>query len=74
MITKIPKSEDGHTVTMIVNDNEYYITWNTKLMKFTLWKVDRIKGYPQYEKITSVSNSPVKLYEKVEAIESIAKH
>lgn len=74
MITKIPKSEDGHTVTMVVNDNEYYITWNTNLMKFTLWKVDRTKGYPQYEKITSASNSPVKLYEKVEAIESVAKH
>ena len=38
MITKIPKSEDGHTVTMLVNDNEYYITWNTKLMKLPFGK------------------------------------
>ena len=73
MITKIPKSEDGHTVTMLVNDNEYYITWNTKLMKFTLWKVDRTKGYPQYEKISTVSDSPIKLYEKVERMENGGK-
>ena len=69
MITKLPKSEDGHSVTMLVNNNEYLITWNTKAMKFTLWKVSKDKGYPQYEKISTVSDSPVKLYEKVEKLE-----
>lgn len=68
MVNKIPKSEDGHTTTILWNNNKYYITNNTVKKQFTLWKIDDSAGYNQYEKLNT-ANSPIKLYEKIDKLE-----
>ena len=68
MVKKIPKSEDGHPVTISWNDNKYYISHNTVKKQFTLWKIDESAGYNQYEKLNT-ANNPIKLYEKIDKLE-----
>ena len=69
MVKKMPKSEDGSPVTVRWGNGEYYISLNTALTKFTLWKIDKSKGYTQYEKLATSTGSPFKLYEKIEKLE-----
>ena len=66
---RIPKTEDGPPVTVRTENNEYFISWNKTAMKFTLWKVHRDNKKIDYEKITTTTSSPLKLYDNIDKIE-----
>ena len=60
MINKIPKTENGPTVTI---NEKYLVTMNKDKLKFTLWSIEP-NGY---EKI-AVADSPFTLYDKIKKI------
>lgn len=66
LLSKIPKSDNGPTVTIINEAGEFYVTWNKKTMKFTLWRIVKQNKTIDYEKIATSMNSPIKLYNKAE--------
>ena len=69
MISRLPTSEDGHGLLYKGKKDTYCITFDTSKQRFTLWRViiDETREY--YEKISMALHSPLKLYDKIEALE-----